>query len=125
MLNRNLSGKKNANVILAIGLVLAVMATVAIAAPWNTGFGLFASAGPSGSSDDPLVILYDQNNNPGSNSTVSQNFETANDAFDATDADDFVVPAGQTWNVNQVAATAVYFNGPGPAVSFNVLFYPD
>src|SRR5437879_4141658 len=41
----------------------------------------------------PNVILYDQYNNAGANSTVSQDFETANDAFDNQLADDFVVPA--------------------------------
>src|SRR5438045_1200119 len=29
-----------------------------------------------------LALLYDQTDNPGTNATVSQDFETANDAFD-------------------------------------------
>jgi hypothetical protein len=70
-------------------------------------------------------VLYDQSNNAGAQSTNSQNFETANDPFDNTAADDFVVPAGQTWNVSQVRAPGVYFNGTGPAASFNVTVYPD
>ena len=49
----------------------------------------------------------------------------ANDAFDSQGADDFVVPAGQTWNVNEVDVAGVYFNGPGPAASFNVYFYQN
>ena len=40
------------------------------------------------------VVLYDQTGFPGTNSTTSQNFETANDGFDNQSADDFVVPAG-------------------------------
>ena len=40
-------------------------------------------------------------------------------------ADDFVVPAGQTWNITEVDAQGVYFNGPGPAASFNVFFYQN
>ena len=127
MLNRNLSEKSNGNVVLAIVLVLAAMATVAIAAPWSTGYKLFASsesAGPSGD-ETPLVVLYDQINNPATNSTVSQQFEAANATFSSQVADDFVVPAGQTWTIQMVEAQGVYFNGPGPALSFNVFFYPD
>ena len=45
----------------------------------------------------PAITLYDQLNNPGTISTGSQDFETANNAFDDFTADDFVVPAGQTW----------------------------
>ena len=40
----------------------------------------------------PQVVLYDQLNNPGTVSTVSQDFETANNSFDNQGADDFVVP---------------------------------
>ena len=72
-----------------------------------------------------LALLYDQTNSPGTNATVSQDFETANDAFDNQLADDFVVPGGQTWTVQQVVASGVYFNGPGPAASFNVTFYTN
>ncbi len=73
----------------------------------------------------PNVVLYDQYNNPGTNATSSQDFEAANNAFDIQGADDFVVPAGQTWQVNQVDVQGVYFNGPGPAASFHVFFYTD
>ena len=45
--------------------------------------------------------------------------------FNADLADDFVVPAGQTWNVESIDADGVYFNGPGPAFSFNVFIYTD
>jgi hypothetical protein len=71
----------------------------------------------------PNVTLYDQYNNAASTSTVSQDFETANDGFDSQAADDFVVPSGQTWQVNEIDVGAVYFNGTGPAVSMNVFFY--
>jgi hypothetical protein len=71
------------------------------------------------------VTLYDQNNNPGTISTNSQDFETANNAFDDFLADDFVVPAGQTWTITEVDATGVYFNGTGPAASFNVFFHSN
>jgi hypothetical protein len=57
--------------------------------------------------------------------TGSQNFEAAFDAFDDRVADDFVVPAGQTWTVQQVNVSGVYFNCAGPARNVNVTFYSD
>jgi hypothetical protein len=69
------------------------------------------------------VVLYDQFNNPGANATGSQNFEAAFDAFDDQLADDFIVPAGQTWSIESIDVDGVYFNGPGPATSVNVRFY--
>src|SRR5207237_4218188 len=73
----------------------------------------------------PNVTLYAQLNNAGTISTGSQDFETANNAFDDLTADDFVVPGGQTWNITEVDAQGVYFNGPGPAASFHVFIYQD
>ncbi len=73
----------------------------------------------------PNVVLYDQYDNDSLNATSSQNFEADFDAFDDETADDFVVPGGETWNVNQVDAAGQYFNGTGPMVSANVTFYSD
>jgi len=70
-------------------------------------------------------VLYDQNDHQGTQSTSSQNFETSNDSFDDQAADDFVVPGGQSWVIQQVVVTGIYFNGPGPALSFNVWFHSD
>ena len=71
----------------------------------------------------PSVILYSQYDNPGANSYSSQNFEPANDAYDDFLADDFVVPAGQKWDLNQVDVQGVYYSGPGPADSMNIFIY--
>jgi hypothetical protein len=73
----------------------------------------------------PQVILYDQYDNAGTNATSSQDFEASLDAFDDELADDFVVPGGQTWNVDSIDADGVYFNGAGPAQNFNVRFYSN
>jgi len=70
-------------------------------------------------------VLYDQLNNFNGNGTNSQNFEPSNDTFDNQSADDFVVPAGQTWTLYQVVVNGLYFNGDGPASSFNVTFYSN
>lgn len=72
------------------------------------------------------TVLYDQYNNAGVNPTSSQNFESAFDTFDDESADDFVVPAGQqVWTITKVDVQGQYFNGAGPADSFNVTFYRD
>ena len=75
------------------------------------------------------ILLYDQTDGAGTGAVNSQNFETANDAFDNQAADDFVVPAGPAWTVQQVVVRGAYFNGVpspgGPAVSFNVFFYAN
>jgi hypothetical protein len=72
----------------------------------------------------PEVILYDQLDNPGTFSWVSQEFPDMAD-FDAFLADDFFVPGGESWQVTEVHVQGVYFNGPGPANNFNVFFYED
>src|SRR6186997_2091974 len=73
----------------------------------------------------PAVVLYDQYDNQAANSTSSQNFEASFDAYDDELADDFVVPSGDTWSINQLDAAGVYYNGAGPAVSVNLRFYDN
>ena len=72
----------------------------------------------------PEVILYDQLDNPGVISAGSQEFPDMPDFTDFI-ADDFFVPGGQSWQVTEVYAQGVYFNGTGPANNFNVFFYQD
>src|SRR5439155_25611233 len=72
----------------------------------------------------PQVVLYDQYDNAGANASLCATFDdipTANSDL----ADDFVVPAGETWNVESIDADGVYFNGPGPATDWNVFIYTD
>ena len=72
----------------------------------------------------PQVVLYDQYNNGGPNATRSTTF-TDLPTFSTDLADDFVVPAGQTWNVQSIDADGRYFFGPGPATDWNVFIYSD
>jgi hypothetical protein len=72
----------------------------------------------------PQVVLYDQYNNAGANATLSATF-TDIPTGSSDLADDFVVPGGQTWNVQSIDADGVYFNGPGPATDWNVFIYTD
>jgi hypothetical protein len=73
-------------------------------------------------------LLYDQCSDTteiGAFCINSQNFETIYDAFDNEGADDFVVPAGEIWTINQVIALGIYYNGFGPAVSVNVSIWSN
>jgi hypothetical protein len=60
------------------------------------------------------------------NAIVSQNFTSGVfTAFNAQGADDFVIPDKQFWVVTEIDAKGSYFNGAGPAKSFDVYFYRD
>ena len=72
----------------------------------------------------PQVVLYDQYNNGATTATLSATF-TDFPTFSADLADDFVVPSGQTWNVQSIDADGQYFNGAGPANSWNVFVYAN
>src|SRR5438093_1549452 len=75
----------------------------------------------------PNVVLYDQINNPAPTpgGVTSQDFEASFDTFDSFAADDFVIPAGQTWTITEVDVAGEYTVGGGPAASFHVFFYSD
>src|SRR5262249_12027569 len=72
------------------------------------------------------VVLYDQYDNTTTVATGSQEFPDFPDFTDFT-ADDFVVPAGETWNVQSIDADGQPFNCTGSCVpdNFNVFFYTD
>jgi hypothetical protein len=71
----------------------------------------------------PQVVLYDQYNSEANTVTVSAKFSDL-PSQNSDLADDFIVPSGQTWNVESIDAEGYYY-GPGPANSFNVFFYTD
>ena len=71
----------------------------------------------------PQVILYDQYNNASGTGTLSTRFSDV-PVFSSDLADDFVVPTGQSWNVQSIDADGLVL-GPGPVASFNVFFYAD
>jgi hypothetical protein len=72
----------------------------------------------------PNIVLYDQYDNATGAAYTSQDFETAFDAYDNQAADDFVVPTGETWNIDQVDVQGQYSTG-GPAAAFHVFIYSD
>ncbi|MGZ6961960.1 MAG: choice-of-anchor R domain-containing protein [Ilumatobacteraceae bacterium] len=55
---------------------------------------------------------------------VSQNFGDFS-TYSASAADDFVVTDAAGWTVSEVDVSGLYFNGSGPANSFDVTFYND
>ena len=67
-------------------------------------------------------VLYDQMDNPGTNSITSQNFEAVNDIFDSFAADDFAL-MDDTWSIGSVEVAGAYYNGSGPAASVNIWIY--
>ena len=101
---------------------------------------LFATAMPSGLAVDtafagegptptptPGNVLYDQYDNFATEEPVnipSQDAETALDFFDSQAGDDFIVPAGQSWQVTEVDVLGEY-DSAGPAASFHVFFYEN
>lgn len=70
-----------------------------------------------------LTTLYDQTGNDSGAGLVSQNFESSFDIYDATAADDFVVPDGNKWKIKEIDVVGTYFNGSGPARSLNIAVY--
>ena len=68
--------------------------------------------------------LWDQYDNAGTAVTLSATFSDLPN-FNSDLADDFVVPIGQAWEMRWIDVDGAYFNGPGPANSFNVFFYYD
>jgi hypothetical protein len=88
---------------------------------------------PSGTIDAPSIvppvpkpqdILYDQYDNTSTIGTFSVTL-TDFPTFNSDLADDFVIPTGQTWNVQSIDADGAYFPFTGPANSFNVFFYAN
>jgi hypothetical protein len=69
------------------------------------------------------AVLYDQFDNASQPIGCTNFIDSPNFSVDI--ADDFIVPAGETWTVQAVDVQGRYFNGSGPAFSFNVFVYAD
>lgn len=76
---------------------------------------------PAGASAEEL---YNQIDETSPQSINSQNFNAANDAFDAMAVDDFVVPAGETWAIDS-ALVRGNKDGNTPATSADVKVFAD
>jgi hypothetical protein len=71
------------------------------------------------------AVLYDQNNSPGTGGSTSQVGSAIPEPIDLQTADDFTVPAGQQWTIQDVNVTGQYENGSGPVPAVNVFIYSD
>jgi len=72
-----------------------------------------------------LTMLWNQNS-PDVGGADSQNFTSGSfPNYDSAGADDFVVPAGQTWTINEVDVSGFYYTGSGPSASENITFYKN
>jgi hypothetical protein len=67
--------------------------------------------------------LHDQNKDPSGALVVSESDPGIGE--DSQAADDFVVPVGHNWTINEVDVTGVFVDGAGPAISENVFFYKN
>lgn len=74
-----------------------------------------------------LSLLYAQDANCTGGLTVSQDYETLYAGSSTQVADDFTVPAGDTWDVGKVFVRGGYtaYIQAGPASALNVAFFDD
>ncbi len=72
-------------------------------------------------------VLFDQMYNPGSGFMTSQHYSTMSNSLNTcAAADDFDVPAGDSWDVHSIKLIGSYFNGdPGGGDTLNVYFLSD
>jgi hypothetical protein len=66
----------------------------------------------------PGAVLHDQTNSVGFNVYTSEDFQPSQDQVDSKIADDFTVPAGQSWTLSQMDVIGVDDGGPPPFVNF-------
>src|SRR5215471_21089196 len=96
----------------------AFVSLFALAIPSDLAVATSLPEGSPTPTPSPGSVLYDQYDNFATKEPIdipSQDAETALDFFDSQAADDFIVPAGQTWQVTEVDVLAEYDNDTGPA----------
>src|ERR1051325_10784549 len=128
-----MKGRWFLSVALAFGLACLAFASAALASTDGRGGTVAAHRAPSLAASttvhiadrqfNPQDVLYTQYDNAGGVSVTSQDIYDFGVVSEL--ADDFTVPSGATWTVDTVDAAGVYYNGSGPADSFNVRFYSN
>ncbi|HVG00277.1 MAG TPA: hypothetical protein VND68_10590, partial [Chloroflexia bacterium] len=76
-----------------------------------------------GAPSAPQAIVYDQYDNANEAVFSYCASGTCNDTRHSQAADDFVVPGGQTWTIDEVDVGGNLVSGPNEPTSFNVTFY--
>ena len=60
-------------------------------------------------------LLWDQTGNPSTDGNMAaQDFDAGYDQYDCWAADDFEIPAGETWTIDSAYFAGGYWNGAGP-----------
>ena len=91
----------------------------------NLAPGSVHTIGHSSGLHTSSVLLYNQYNTY-TVGIASQDFEAGYDMVDCKGADDFVVPAGKKWSIDEISIGATYGGTfPSPTVNFNVQFLED
>lgn len=124
------SGFFDLRVLIALFVVSAGAAVALFATAIPSGLAVETALAEEGPTPTPTpgTVLYDQYDNFATKEPVnipSQDAETALDFFDSQAADDFIVPAGQTWEITEVDVLGEYDNKTGPAASFHVFVYEN
>jgi hypothetical protein len=119
----------NLCILAALFVVSAGAAVALFARAVPPGLAVEAALAEEGPTPTPTpgTLLYDQYDNFSTEKTPnipSQDAETALDFFDSQAADDFIVPAGEAWQVTEVDVLGEY-DSDGPAASFHVFFYQN
>ncbi|GAB4381534.1 MAG: hypothetical protein Kow0075_13270 [Salibacteraceae bacterium] len=72
-------------------------------------------------------VLYTQTNGSSQGAFAAQDFETTYDIYDCMMADDFIVPAGQTWVIDSVQIYGGYYSSSGftTTAGINLKIYED
>ncbi len=84
--------------------------------------GITHELGPEAMVLNPAAVLYEQFDIQSLNLATSQQFEPTFSAYDSQTADDFSVPTGATWILDQVEVAGSYSTG-GHADAVNVFIY--
>lgn len=110
-------------VLLAATSAIALMAG-AVSAASNTRVRGFETS-PILHRSKAAKMLYNQNSSPTGFAIVSQNFSKTDSQYECAAADDFVVPSGYIWKIDEVDVTGIYYQASIAATNADVIFYKD
>jgi hypothetical protein len=119
-------GHREGNIMFKSGLLISTAMTSVTLLLCGAPIWAYAQTNMHSSHDWSRATLYSQNSNDAGNALDSQAFTSFSGyGFNNQAADDFVIPAGQTWTIGEIDVTGAYFAGSGPATSENVYFYKN
>lgn len=111
---------------LVTGAVSAVLLLAFGSAPGPTAARGATATLSAVTSTEPTI--YDQNDVPNGSQAYSNSGGSSGSSYDSQAADDFAVPAGQTWTISEIDVTGAnesYYSCSGAGDSVNVFVYDD